>query len=45
MGLASMIFYWPGGWIADRFSPRKLITFSLIANGMLASGLRQFRRR
>jgi sugar phosphate permease len=30
-----MIFYWPGGWMADRFSPRKLIAFSLIANGLL----------
>ena len=27
MGAAAMIFYWPGGWIADRFSPRKLLTF------------------
>ena len=35
MGIASMIFYWPGGWVADRFSPRKLITLSLIANGLL----------
>lgn len=35
MGLTAMIFYWPGGWIADRFSPRKLLTFSLIVNGLL----------
>jgi MFS family permease len=35
MGFTSMIFYWPGGWMADRFSPRKLITFSMIANGLL----------
>lgn len=35
MGFTSMVFYWPGGWIADRFSPRKLISFSLIANGLL----------
>ena len=35
MGITSMIFYWPGGWMADHFSPRKLITFSLIANGLL----------
>ena len=35
MGFTSMIFYWPGGWMADRFSPRKLIAFSMIVNGML----------
>jgi MFS family permease len=35
MGFTSIIFYWPGGWMADRFSPRKLITFSMIANALL----------
>jgi MFS family permease len=35
LGFASMVFYWPGGWIADRISPRKLIAFSMIANGLL----------
>jgi len=35
MGFTSMIFYWPGGWIADRLSPRKLIAFSLTAHGLL----------
>jgi len=35
MGFTAMIFYWPGGWIADRVSPRKLIAFSLIAHGLL----------
>jgi len=35
MGFTSMIFYWPGGWIADRISPRKLIAFSLIAHALL----------
>ena len=35
MGFTSMIFYWPGGWMADRFSPRKLIAFSMIVNGLL----------
>ena len=34
-GLASMIFYWPGGWLADRVSPRALITLSLVATGLL----------
>jgi MFS family permease len=35
MGLTSMIFYWPGGWLADRFSPRKLIALSMIVNALL----------
>jgi sugar phosphate permease len=35
LGFTSMIFYWPGGWMADRFSPRKLIAFSMFANGLL----------
>jgi MFS family permease len=35
MGFTSMVFYWPGGWMADRFSPRKLIAFSLVINGLL----------
>jgi sugar phosphate permease len=35
MGFTAMIFYWPGGWVADRVSPRKLIAFSLIAHGLL----------
>jgi MFS family permease len=34
-GFFSMIFYFPGGWLADRVSPRKLITSSLIATGLL----------
>ena len=35
MGLTSMIFYWPGGCIADRYSPRKLIAFSMLVNALL----------
>jgi predicted MFS family arabinose efflux permease len=35
MGFTSMIFYWPGGWMADLFSPRKLIAFSMIIVGLL----------
>jgi len=35
MGLTSMIFYWPGGFMADRFSPRKLIAFSMLVNALL----------
>lgn len=33
-GFFSMIFYFPGGWLADRVSARKLITTSLIATGL-----------
>ena len=33
-GLVSMIFYFPGGWLADRLSPRKLITAALIGTGL-----------
>ncbi len=36
-GMTSMILYFPGGWLADRISPKKLITFSMIATGL--SGL------
>lgn len=35
MGFTAMVFYWPGGWIADRLSPRKLIALSLTAHGLL----------
>ncbi|HAU5020452.1 TPA: MFS transporter [Clostridioides difficile] len=34
-GLVGMVSYFIGGWFADRFSVRKLITFSLIASGAL----------
>jgi MFS family permease len=33
-GFISMIFYFPGGWLADRVSPRKLITLSLMGTGL-----------
>jgi len=33
-GFVSMIFYFPGGWLADRASPRKLITAALIGTGL-----------
>jgi MFS family permease len=33
-GFVSMIVYFPGGWLADRASPRKLITASLIGTGL-----------
>jgi nitrate/nitrite transporter NarK len=33
-GVVSLITYFPGGWLADRVSSRKLITFSLLATGL-----------
>lgn len=33
-GFTSLLSYFPGGWMADRFSPRKLIASSLIATGL-----------
>ncbi len=33
-GVASTLGYIPGGWLADRYSPRKLLSLSLIATGL-----------
>lgn len=33
-GITAMISYFPGGWLADRLSPRKLITISLLLTGV-----------
>ncbi|MFP4081916.1 MAG: MFS transporter [Candidatus Aminicenantes bacterium] len=33
-GTISMLVYFPGGWLADRVSPRKLLTISLISTGI-----------
>ncbi|MEO1842207.1 MAG: MFS transporter, partial [Pseudomonadota bacterium] len=33
-GAASLLSYFPGGWIADRYSARKLITGATIAVGL-----------
>ena len=33
-GITSLISYFPGGWLADRLSPRKLISCSLLATGI-----------
>ncbi len=33
-GTTSLIFCFPGGWLADRVSPRKLISFSCISTGV-----------
>ena len=34
-GIANVILYLPGGWIADKFDPKKLLVFSMIATGAL----------
>lgn len=36
-GTMAMVSYFPGGWLADRFSSRKLITVSMVLTGV--SGL------
>ena len=33
-GLLALICYFPGGWLADRFSARKLLVVSLLATGL-----------
>lgn len=33
-GAVALLSYFPGGWLADRVSPRKLITFSMLATGL-----------
>ena len=33
-GAVSLIAYFPGGWLADRFSPRKLITTALVITAL-----------
>lgn len=33
-GTVSLLTYFPGGWLADRFSSRKLISFSMLATGL-----------
>ena len=32
-GVTAMLSYFPGGWLADRVSPRKLLTLSLLSSG------------
>lgn len=34
-GLLSIIGYFPGGWLADKFSAKKLVLFSLVSSGLL----------
>ena len=33
-GIMALISYFPGGWLADRLSPRKLIALSMVLTGM-----------
>ncbi|AVR69508.1 MFS transporter [Pseudomonas paraeruginosa] len=35
LGFAFLVSYLPSGWLADRFSPRYLISFSLLGTGVL----------
>ncbi len=35
LGVLFFVSYLPSGWLADRFSPRVLLTFSLAATGLL----------
>ena len=34
-GATTMICYAPGGWLADRFSSRKLMAFSMLGAGLV----------
>lgn len=34
-GIANVILYLPGGWVADKFDAKKLLVFSMIATGVL----------
>ena len=33
-GVAAMISYFPGGWLADKVGPKRLITISMISTGL-----------
>ena len=37
LGVLYMVTYLPSGWLADRFSPRLLMSFSLLATGLLGA--------
>ena len=34
-GIANFLLYIPGGWMADRFDPKKLMVFSMVSTGAL----------
>lgn len=42
LGIFFFICYLPSGWLADRFLPRKLISFSLVGTGLLGIWYAQF---
>ena len=33
-GFTALLTYWPGGWLADRFAPRKLLAIAFIGTGL-----------
>ncbi len=35
-GVVSLLFYIPGGWVADRFSTKLLFSFSMVGTGLLS---------
>lgn len=41
-GILALLCYFPGGWVADRFSARKLLVFSLASTGALGLLLQSF---
>jgi predicted MFS family arabinose efflux permease len=41
-GIVAMLSYFPGGWLADRVSPRKLLTISLVSTGIAGFYLSTF---
>ena len=41
-GIFATLTYWPGGWLADRISPRKLLTFSYVTTGLMGFWLSTF---
>ena len=44
LGVLFVLTYLPSGWLADRFRLRYLIAGSLIATGLIGTGLRPSRR-
>ena len=38
-GIANVILYLPGGWVADKFDCKKLLVFSMVSTGVLGSNI------
>ena len=34
-GIVATVSYFPGGWLADKYSAKKLVSFSLVSSGIL----------